>query len=487
MTPQEIMNNVYAELRPYQIEGYHFMKTKRCNLNFDDMGLGKTVCTLFTMLARAPQLFTGEKVRIQLGNGICRELPSRVLIACPKKALYVWKEEIEKWFQLPSIVYAGTPVQRKKIQKDALTNYPFVITTYKMLKELSSFQWAGFIADEIHEAGLLNSKSQTYGLVEKMYNNFYYSFLLTGTPIRQGVIDMYGPLHLADAKVFSSYWGFVNKYCVVIDTPFGKEIQRNPRNIEDFRKLVGQYRLRRLKTEVLTDLPGKQRQVIPLYMTPKQKAAHQEVMENFIYADDDALVITPNAMTALLRARQILCTPRLLGIDEDGAALEYLLEEGKGLLETGNPFVVFTPFRQAIPFIQDTVKRMNRDTKIYTITGGLSPSEFAKQWQGFQNDTTRNKVLICVIKSGASFHATTASHCFFLGFEWDFNLNVQAEDRLCRIGQKNFVHCFYPMYEDNAVDREVKLKLNQKNFAADWIIGTDLQFKALKQQLKSGQ
>lgn len=471
MKELDILEDVYNQLRPYQQEAIQIMKNRKHNLHFDDMGLGKTVTTLFTALYKAQDL---------LADGTSREI---IVITCPTKALYVWKNEIEKWFNLPSLIYVGTTKKREKLKAE-FKDYLFVITTYAMLPEFNGVPVRGLIADEIHEAGLLNHKTQTYEMFHKFYSKISWSFLLTGTPVRQGVVDLYAPLHLVAPEVFKNYWSFVNIHCNVTNTPFGKQIERNPKNIAEFRKLLNNYMVRRIKSEVLKDLPGKQRKVVPLQMTQKQAKLHYDILTEFIYSDDDNVLLTPNAMTALLRARQALVSPRLLGIDDDGAGLLYIADEGKQLLENDKPIVIFTPFRAAIPIIADVIKEMGLNTKVYTISGELNPAEFAKQWQGFQDNPLNNKVLICVIKSGASFHATTAADCFFLGYEWDFNLNAQSEDRLCRLGQQNFVNCNYLLCEGTA-DEQVKARLNEKNAANNWIIGTKDQYKAMLASVRS--
>lgn len=460
---------VQQELRPYQIEGMKKMNTRTKFLNFDDMGLGKTLTSLTACLNTQ------------------NEAQYFVLITCPQNALYVWKEEIKKWFNKDSMVYAGTPKQRKQLweQFNHAKDCHFLITTYAMLKELPRRGWTAMICDEIHQAGLLNHKTKTYQLVEEYNKTLPILYLLTGTPIRKGVIDLYAPLHLVDPDKFRNYWQFVNSYCITTITPFGKQIERNPSNIAGFREMLKEYMLRRLKSEVLKDLPGKQRNVIPLQMTKKQQKAHDDVMNEMMYTDEDTIVLTPNQMTADLRARQILVTPRLLGIDEDGAAFEYLKEVGPDLLVAGRPFVVFTPFKQAIPYIESLIMDFKMGTHIYKVHGGMTPATFADAWQGFQKDPGKNKVLLCVIKSGASFHATDASDCFFLGYEWDFNFNVQSEDRLCRLGQHNFVNCNYLLHTGDSVDDLVKERLNDKQLAANWIIGTDKQYKELLRKVRA--
>lgn len=465
----EHWKDTYDKLRPFQKDAVAFlseMPKAKSGLNFDDMGLGKTVSTLTAALMHFLRL----------------EKPYRIVIACTLNALAVWQEELHKWFALDAIVYSGSPMQRNKIyNSDILNSSPvIVLTTYNMLEELKEDPWDCIICDEIHMAGLLNHKTKTFKRVKTISRKAQLTYLLTGTPIRQGVTDLFAPLNLIDEKTFPNYWGFVNRHCIVIDGPYGKSIERNPKDVVGFRNLLNKYMLRRLKTEVLKDLPGKQRNIIPLNMTPKQKKAYLEIEEELYYADDDTIIITPNRMTAMLRCRQLLVTPRLLGIDEDGAMLDYLKEISYTYLQTNTPrpFVIFTPFKAAIPFFEDIIYSANENTQIFKISGGLTPAAFANEWQNFQNTISLNKVLIGVIKSGASFHATQASDCFFLGYEWDFNLNVQAEDRLCRLGQKNFVSCNYLFY-NGTVDEDMKVNLNSKQDASNWTVGTTQQFQAM--------
>lgn len=392
----------------------------------------------------------------------------------------VWQEELHKWFGLTSIIYTGTPAKRKKVLEEYLQHEGFLITTYAMAKELG-YRWDGVFVDEYHTSGLMNHKSKFYKTMEQLSPNCWRLYLLTGTPIRQGVIDLYAPLHLLHPEHFRNYWQFVSRHCVTTQTPFGKCIERTPARVHEFRSMLKSYMIRRLKTEVLQDLPGKQRNVVPLVMTPKQLRAYRALEKEMLYIDEscvDADVIAPNQMVTDLRLRQLLVSPRLLGIDDDGSALAYLTEVVPELLEACKPVVIFTPFRQAVDIIKDVICGWGTNTTVFTLQGGMHPNDFAASWQGFRA-YENNKILICVIKSGASFHATCAADCFFLGYEWDFNFNVQAEDRLCRIGQNNFVQCNYLLHTEDTVDTHVKNRLNEKNLAANWCIGTDKQIRDL--------
>jgi SNF2 family DNA or RNA helicase len=181
--------------------------------------------------------------------------------------------------------------------------------------------------------------------------------------------------------------------------------------------------------------------------------------------------------------RQILACPAVLGIKSHGAAIDYVTETGGALIDSGYSFVVYTPFSKVVPFIVDSLTKKIKDLRVYVVSGGMTALEFAKQWQGFQNNKSHNKVLICVIKSGASFQATTASHAFFIGYEWDFNQNVQSEDRLCRLGQKNFVNIYYLVHK-GTIDEAIVQRLNDKQDANDWAIGSSEVYELLLKRFK---
>lgn len=476
--------DVYDSLRPYQRDAVDILNQRPRALHFDDMGLGKTVTTL-----------TSNEMLLE------NRPISNTLILCPTNALYVWQGELEKWFGKESIVYKGTPAKRKKIWKEYLESYQcrYLITTFGMLREIMEYTeadkhedrfhgayrnnpsvWDCVIADEIHSssAGLLNYKNQGFKRFEKFARTIPLVRLLTGTPIRQGVVDAFAPLNIMNRMRFKNYWQFINTFCITFDGPFGKEIDRRPRDVEGFRNTMQQYMIRRMKTEVLDDLPGKQRQPLLCDMSKKQEKAYTELVKQMFTIDGDNIVMTPNAMTLGMRLRQLLVCPKMLGIDDYGTALETIGEMGADLIENGKSFAVFSPFKKVMPFVVEVLTKSIPGVKIYMLHGGMTGTEFAEQWQGFQNNPSTNKVLLCVIKSGASFQATTASTAFFLGYEWDFNLNDQAEDRLCRLGQKDFVNIHYMLHK-GTIDEVVVSRLNDKQEASNWIIGNDEQFEAL--------
>jgi SWI/SNF-related matrix-associated actin-dependent regulator 1 of chromatin subfamily A len=472
-------------LRVYQQEALKFMtehkgyilypNTRGVALEYDDMGLGKTLTTLSAIF--------------ELDAFPC-------IIVCPKFALMVWQEQIRQWFNEEAVIYSGKPKDREAQWKEFITKgIKFLITNYALLPELAirsgidvkkartaintpgTQKWGGIVWDEAHMGGLFNHKSQTYKISLKLAKQIPTRYVLTGTPYRQGCVDLFGPLSLLDPQKFDSYWKYVNQFCTVIKTPFGKEIERNPANVQGFRQMLSKYMIRRLKEGVLTELPGKLRQPLYVEMNAEQKKLYDDLTANLIaeIPDSDDIIITPNQMTLIVRQRQILACPQELGLKERGGAIDAIIEHSHLRLDDNKPIVVFTPFRKALPYLEQAFKEEYPECRIYTIRGQLTSEEFGKAWMGFQNDKYKQRILLCVIKSGASFQATAADTAYFLGYEYDFNLNEQAEDRLNRMGQQNFVNIYYLMHK-GTIDEDVAKRLNEKKSSSNWVVGSEEQY-----------
>jgi len=493
LTPtQQRIKEVFEILRPYQRDVFIRMVQDKKHLCYMDMGMGKT---LVTSLAT---MYTGA-------------FPC--VIVCTKSAMYVWEEELRKWFNEPALIYAGKPKQRAAVWKEFTSKgYKFIITNYSLAKELAerfgkytatdakgtksrgtanakqptpppgTYKWniGSIIADEIQLGGLFNHETKTYGVFKKLVKDVSVRYFLTGTPYRRGVIDFYGPLSLVDEKNFNSFWKFVHQHCVIINTGFGKSIERNPKDVIAFRAMLRRYASILKKEDYLDDLPGKVRQAIPIDMDNEQRHIYEELTEQ-LFAETYAgeLIMAPGALSLMVRQRQLLVCPQELGLRTRGAAIDTLVEMVGDFVEDRKPFVVFTPFKKAVPWISKALKEEYPGIRIFEITGGLTPEEFRDAWQGFQSSESRGpKALICVIKSGASFHATVADTCFFLGYEWDFNQNAQAEDRLNRMGQKKLVTCYYFMHR-GTVDDEITQRLNDKKYSADLVLSDEQVFEMM--------
>lgn len=449
------------QLRQYQKEDVDFIVNKRNGraYNGNEPGLGKTVETLESMI----QLLSGKY---------------RALIIGTKVSLGTWQYEALKWYGLKTTIYSGTPKQRAQIWEQFMQqDSGILITNFSMCDELQkkNLYWDFISADEIHKGGLLNHQTKTYTAFAKLKSK--YMILMTGTPVRRGPQDLWAPFHLLYPKHFPAYWPFVYKHCIVIKTMFGKEIENRPLNAQAFNKMVFEYMVRRKKKDVLTELPDKIRQPLYLELEGAQKKAYEDLATNMMLElPNEEILITPNIATQILRLRQLLVTPQLLGIDEEGAGIEALRELVQDQFDIKKAVAICTPFRQAIPFIQKAMEDLT--PHIFEIHGQIKQSAKEVSLE-FQNCKAVNKIMLYTIKSGMSWDAYEASTVFFLGYEWGAYDNLQAEDRLHRIGQKDTVHVNYIMHK-NTVDDLVLSKLNDKQMAENWIMRPQEVIKYLK-------
>jgi SNF2 family DNA or RNA helicase len=425
----------------------------------DSAGSGKTYQILTAILAQ---------------NGT---LP--VLIICIKPGLSVWQNELKKWYNKDSLIYTGTPKQRLELRNQIIDNTngncSFVITTYPLLKELTSILGFNFfktlVLDEYHLTGLLNRKSLIYKQVKHLATIIPHIILCTGTPIRKDPSQYFTALQTlhpkpteSDSESFTSFWNFAYKYCIVNKEQFGYVIEKFPLNRQALAAMLSKYMIRR----TLDDLPPKIRQPIPIEMTNKQQKAYKELTNEMVLErSENSLqpILTPNQMTKILRCRQLLVCPKILGIDDIGGGLETLIELVEDELSNDQPVIIFTPFTDAIPFIKEELQRI-KGVEIYVIQGGMTVDQYRDVQESFQSNPSKNKVIICSIKSGASFTLTEATVCVFLGYDWDASTNEQAENRSWRKTQTSSVRCLYLLYKGSS-DELVINRLNEKQMSLD--------------------
>ena len=295
------------------------------------------------------------------------------------------------------------------------------------------------------------------------------------TQVRQTPADWYAPLSITAPDDFTSYWRFVSNWCVQIEGFYGNTIERLPQNKAKFYQMLDNYRRR------CTDkshLPPKTRQPIPIAMTKKQKKLYDQLREKMYLNEDGQFLITPNKLTNVLRCRQLMVCPRILGFDDNGGALNILKELVDEELSEGNSLIIFTPFRPALNLIEEQLKKI-KDLVIFQIHGGMTHEEHTIVQTKFQGLMTKRKVVICTIKSGTSMTLTEACVEVFLGYEHGVHDNTQAEDRCHRETQTEPVRIYYILYKDNAVDERGLEILNDKHQALSLDVSREDYYKGM--------
>jgi len=444
-------------LRDYQREAVEHICRQHKVILGDEQGLGKTLTSLTSAIKLA-----GDKPEI--------------LVFAPKVALGTWVYEAEKWFGAEAITYSGSskPHERDQLWRQYQEEKPLLlVATYAMMEEIFKRKraWQAIICDEYHKSGLSRSSTKTFKQFARFQSRFL--ILLSGTPVRKAPDDLFAPLHLVSPYRFSSYWEFVNKHCIVTHDGYGQTIEPRPKKPKEFKELIAPYLIRRTKKKVLKELPPLQRQPIHVELTPKQRQYYDQLVEHNYIKTPNSIVACPNKATTVVRLRQLLVTPKLFGLPDQGGAINTLVELVQDSFEAGRPVVICTPFRDAVHIIGEALKPLTQ--RVYQIHGQmqLPAVEVARS---FQNDKTPNRALVFTISSGMSFDAYAASDAFFVGAEWSAVQNKQAEARIHRLGQTESVNAYYLLYP-GTIDDAVLERLDENTFAQNWVLDTDRMFQ----------
>ena len=458
------------EIRVYQQEGAYSLFHQQRMILGDEMGIGKTVQAIQAMRT----LYTVNSL-------------NSALIVCPGSALYVWKNELEKWW--PEFADRFTIVDGNQDKRDKFWHHPdttnrrnFGICTYDVLKAdykrgVAMMHWHLVIMDEAHK--FRNRKTQNFKTVKKL--NSVYAFLLTGTPASKGPQDIWPLLNVVAPRVWTSYWGFLNEYCQTSQGLWGGLEIIGTKNMDQLKEKVKPYFLRRTKKEVLPELPPKTRQMLPVDMSPQQARVYEKLRDEMVvdlkellnHQDSEDPVIVSDVLAKVTRLRQLLCCPKLL--DENlgyGGALQTISD----ILEDMDDrhCVIFTPFPSVYNYIMEYLANKEIAT-VYTLKGGMSLKEFTWNIELFKSN---RGIMLASIEHAQGYSLETASTAYFLGYSWNPDSNYQAEDRLHRLTSKNAVNVYYLQHRGTIDDRVLEV-LNQKQTNVDAFLKSPTGYKDL--------
>lgn len=396
-----------SRLRPYQQAGSKALRKARRAVLADEPGLGKTATALDA--ASSP-----------------------LLIVAPGHTHGIWEDEIETWYDSEPDIGHYVGIRRAKIGLE----HDITLTNYASLAEVMRPKWNTVIFDEAHTLRNRNAKTLFKAVRGRLRAD--YAFFLTGSPIFEHAGDLWPLLYLIDRTRWGAFWRYAERYTFVSVGDFGWSVE-GARNIPALRSEVADVVIQRTYEMVKRELPPLKRMKYRLKMTPKQEKAYRSLKKDMMLElADGNLLLAPSELAVMTRLRQLLVTPRLLGIDDDGAALEALKAEAS----KPRPLVIFTPFTEAIPYIYEALADGGYEV-LEIIQGGMKPEAVTRAWRTFQAAQERGKALIASIHVGTGWNANNSHEAFFIGMDWSAPVHDQAERRLRRDGQKNPVMARY--------------------------------------------
>lgn len=435
ITEHEGISGLKYELYPFQKEGVAFLEsTNGRALIADEMGLGKTVQTL-AWLQLHPEL-------------------RPAIIVVPASLKLNWEREAKKWMTSPKVEILSGTTPSKVTGDIIIINYDIL---YAWLEKLRALNPKVVITDECHF--YKSNKAKRTKAVKLLCKGIPYVIALSGTPIVNRPIEAFNALRLISPALFSNFDTFTNKYCNPKFTGFGWDYSGASNTQELHNILVSTIMLRRLKKDVLRDLPAKTRSFIPLALHNRElyKAAEHDFIAFIRHIKgDEAARRASNAkgLTQIEGLKQLAIHGKII------EAIEWI----KDFLEVSDKLVVFAVHRFTIDHLMQAFGKI-----AVKIDGTTSQSERQRAVDEFQVNP-KIKLFIGNIKAaGVGITLTASSNVAFLELPWTPGDLVQAEDRCHRIGQKDNVTIYYLLAKDT-IEEKIAAIIDKKREVIDSVL-----------------
>ncbi|WP_051538203.1 DEAD/DEAH box helicase [Butyrivibrio proteoclasticus] len=454
----EVPESLKDVLRDYQKKGFYWLLALKKNgfggILADDMGLGKTLQVLAFLLAlKKEREAKGEKPRCSL-------------IVCPASLVYNWQHEIMRFTkELSCELAVGLKPDRVRVTSEIEEEETdVIITSYDLLRrDIELYKYLNFECMVIDEAQFIKNSST---LVAKSVKSIKAGFkvALTGTPIENRLSELWSIFDYCMPGYLFNYKTFKERIEVPVVSDGDEE------EMEHLKRMVAPFVLRRLKKDVLKDLPDKIEEDIYAQMTKEQEALYKAYLQNVkmmvsLKSDDEVKKDRIAILSEITRLRQICCDPGLVydNYVGDSAKLEVTVEMLKSATESGHKVLLFSQFTSMLDRITKRLEQEN--ISFYLLTGQTKKEDRISMVEAFKEDDT--KVFCISLKAGGTgLNLTAADIVIHYDHWWNVAVQNQATDRAHRIGQKNVVTVYKIIMKDTIEERIIQLQNRKKELSS---------------------
>jgi len=456
--PSPVPKEVKATLREYQHEGVEWLERLRsmhlCGILADDMGLGKTLQAIVTLTQY-------KKAHPD----------SLSLIVCPTSLVYNWEEELHKFNpKLKVLVVDGTPPQRKKLIAGS-DKYNLIITSYSLLqKDIELYKDIVFGYTILDEAQHIKNRGTRNAKSVKMVRARH-RLILTGTPIENSLEELWSLFDFLMPGLLSSYERFAEKY-------IRNSAYAGGNVLEVLRKKVSPFILRRMKKDVLSELPPVSHIVYHCHMSDVQKELYRSYADT-AFKELSQLVekegfnkVQIQILATLTRLKQICCHPAIFAKESpepgDSSKYDMMMELLQSLMESGHKTVIFSQYTRMLQIMRRDLER--RGIRFCYLDG--STKDRMAIVNEFNEDPNILVFLVSLKAGGTGLNLVGADTVIHYDPWWNPAAEDQATDRVHRIGQTNNVSS-YKLVTLGTIEEKILDMQNLKRGLMKQVIGSD--------------
>lgn len=443
----DVPSTLQARLREYQVEGYRWLSrlsswgVGACLA--DDMGLGKTLQALAVILARA------------------RFGPT--LVVAPTSVCSNWAEEASRFApSLRPVLFAES--DRTRVVEE-LQPFDLLIVSYGLLTRetelLSAPTWNTLVLDEAQN--IKNFQTKRFKAAEELKAEF--RVVTTGTPVENNLDELWTLFRFLNPGLLGSRDRFSSRFTTPIER--GDRAARSR-----LRDMVRPFILRRIKSEVLDELPPKTEVTLRIDLSEQEKGLYENLRRRALEKVEGEEVQPLAVLAELTRLRRAVCHPDLVAPEDalEASKLEAFRELVTELVEGGHKALVFSQFVDVLTILRETLDSCGIT---YQYLDGSTPAkERAKRVAAFQAGEG-DLFLISLRAGGVGLNLTAADYVIHYDPWWNPAVEDQASDRAYRMGQTRPVTIYRLVARGTVEDKIVELHREKRELAEGILEGSD--------------
>jgi SNF2 family DNA or RNA helicase len=474
-----VPSTLQADLRDYQVEGYEWLSRLAhwgggaCLA--DDMGLGKTLQALAIILEKS------------------RHGP--ILVVAPTSVCMNWMQEANRFAPTLKMHLLGNRNRKKQVQ--TLKGFDVLVTSYTLLQQeaklLAGIDWQMIVLDEAQAIKNMDTKRSRAA----MSLNGRFKLLTTGTPIENHLGELWNLFNFIIPGLLGSLESFNQRFAIPIERHGDQAAKRK------LKKLIRPFILRRIKTQVLEELPPRTEITLQVEMNDKEvafyEAMRRQALENLTIdtslpvkkrnsvtrvsaAKNNGKVYTVKILAEIMKLRRACCNPKLVMPETDIESSKLLLFEKvvNELLENRHKALVFSQFVGHLQIIRSFLDRKKIE---YRYLDGATPvkrrEKEVKAFQAGQGDL----FLISLKAGGLGLNLTAADYVIHMDPWWNPAVEDQASDRAHRIGQIHPVTIYRLITKHTIEEKIVKLHQEKRDLANSLLAETEISSRISVEEL----